>query len=104
MRTDTIPEAKEIGDILDAVSTKIPQLITGLLDTIYSGEAGKKMGQSVGNLYKELVESGIPEEDALQMAKNYMLTIRDLIESATTSANSTNRGKADVVVIDDRSN
>jgi len=51
---------KEIGALLDEVSGKVPKLITGLLDTIFSAEAGQKMGKSVGNLYKELVDSGIP--------------------------------------------
>ena len=70
---------KEIGELLDEVSGKMPKLISGLMDTIYSAEAGKKMGQSVGNLYKELVESGIPQEEAIKMAKDYMLSIKDVV-------------------------
>jgi hypothetical protein len=48
------------------------------MDTLYSAEAGKKMGQAVGSLYKELVDSGIPQEEALQMAKDYMLSLKDI--------------------------
>lgn len=70
---------KEIGELLDEVSGKVPKLISGLMDTLYSAEAGKKMGQSVGNLYKELVDSGIPQDDALKMAKDYMLSIKDVV-------------------------
>ena len=69
---------KEIGELLDEVSGKVPKLITGLMDTVYSAEAGTKMGKSVGNLYKELVDSGIPQEEAIKMAKDYMLSIKDI--------------------------
>ncbi|AUS98200.1 hypothetical protein CDQ84_09290 [Clostridium thermosuccinogenes] len=69
---------KELGEVLDAISEKAPILITKLMDTLYSAEAGKKMGQAVGSLYKELVDSGIPQEEALQMAKDYMLSLKDI--------------------------
>jgi len=39
------------------------------------------MGQAVGGFYKELIESGIPAEDALKMTKDYMLSIKDLANS-----------------------
>ena len=85
MDNDKIP-VKEIGDLLDSVSTKVPKLISGLLDTVYSADAGTKMGQSVGNFYKELIESGIPKEDAMEMTKNYMLSVKDIIGDAAASA------------------
>lgn len=69
---------KEIGALLDEVSGKIPKLITGLMDTLYSAEAGKKMGKAVGNFYKELVDGGIPPEEAMKMAKDYMLSIKEI--------------------------
>ncbi len=71
---------KEIGELLEEVSTKVPRLISSLISTLYSAEAGKQMGQAVGNLYKELVESGIPHEDALQMAKDYIQTLKGITE------------------------
>lgn len=70
--------AKEIGEILDAVSDKVPKLISGIVSSLYSAEAGKNMGQAVGSLYKELIESGLPEDVAIEMAKNYMLSLKDV--------------------------
>ena len=70
--------AKEIGEILDAVSDKVPKLISGIVSSLYSAEAGKNMGQAVGSLYKELLESGLPEEVAIEMAKGYMLSLKDI--------------------------
>jgi hypothetical protein len=81
---------KEIGALLDEVSTKIPKLITGLLDTLYSPEAGKKMGQAVGAMYKELTESGIPEKEALEMAKDYMASVKSMMSNMTNANNMNN--------------
>lgn len=75
--SDMIP-VKEIGELLDEVTSKVPKLIESLIGTMYSSEAGKAMGGAVGSLYKELVESGIPKEDALQMARDYMLSMKDI--------------------------
>ncbi|NLV75959.1 MAG: hypothetical protein GX023_03105 [Tissierellia bacterium] len=71
-------DVKELAEMLDTITDKIPQLITGVVNTLYSAEAGKNIGQAVGSLYKELVESGIPEETALDMAKSYMLSMKDI--------------------------
>ena len=78
---------KEIGQLLDEVSGKVPKLVNGLLDTIYSPEAGKKMGQSIGNFYNELVLGGIPKEEALKLAKDYMLSIKDIPGSVLNASN-----------------
>jgi len=37
------------------------------------------MAESVGTFYKRLVESGIPKEDALEMARGYMINLRDIM-------------------------
>jgi len=86
---------REIGALLDEVSGKVPKLITGLLDTIYSAEAGQKMGKSVGNLYKELVDSGIPQEEAIKMAKDYMLSIKDMVGNMTQNPEKTNQQESE---------
>jgi hypothetical protein len=71
-------DIKEIGEMLDAVSGRLPKLISGLLDTLYSASAGEKMGLAVGNFYKGLIDSGIPASEAVNMARDYMLTIKDI--------------------------
>ncbi len=77
MNESPIP-VKEISELLDSVSDKIPRLIKGLIGTLYNADAGRDMGQAVGNFYKELVSSGIPPETALVMAKDYMLSLKDI--------------------------
>jgi len=71
---------KEIAELLDEVSTKLPKLINGLVGSLYSADAGKNIGQAVGALYKELVEQGIPKEDALAMARDYMISLKDVTQ------------------------
>jgi hypothetical protein len=78
---------KEIAELLDSVTTKVPALIEGLLKLLYSPEAGKNMGQAVGSLYKELIDAGIPKEDALKMAKDYLLSIKDVANGVSKSEN-----------------
>lgn len=77
---------KEISELLDEVSGKMPKLLTGVIDTLYSAESGKKMGQAVGNLYKELIDSGIPKEDALNMARDYLTSFQSVTGNFTKSA------------------
>lgn len=38
-------------------------------------ETGGQMGRAVGKFYKELVDSGFPEAEALKMSKDYLRTI-----------------------------
>ncbi len=71
---------KEIVEILDAVSDKIPGMVKGLFNAIYSAEAGAEAGKSVGNFYTNLLESGIPEDLALRLTERYMFSIRDVVE------------------------
>lgn len=69
---------KEIGELLEMVSAKAPKLVTDLLGTFYSEEAGGRMGKAVGTFYKELMAAGIPAEEALKMTKDYMNTIKSI--------------------------
>ncbi len=76
-------DMKDLGDILDTVSEKVPNLITKLIGTLYSAESGANMGKAVGSLYRELVEAGIPADEAIKMAKDYMLSLKDIAGAAT---------------------
>ena len=79
----TNTDAIEVSEMLDAVSTKVPELITKLLKTVYSEEAGRNVGRAVGVLYRELVDAGIPQDVALKMATDYMISFKDLLGSMT---------------------
>lgn len=71
-------ETFNIGGILDEVSRKLPKLIQSVLSSLYTAEVGTNMGKAVGNFYKELLDSGIPHEEALIMAKDYVQALSGL--------------------------
>lgn len=72
---------QDIAELLDVVSEKIPLLIKSIKDTAFSPEAGKSMGQAVGNFYKELVASGIDAELASALTREYLSTIKNFSQS-----------------------
>jgi len=66
---------KEIAEMMDMVSEKIPTLIRGVLDSFFSPEAAEKIGKSVAAFRKSLIEGGIPEGEAQQMTREYLGTL-----------------------------
>lgn len=74
----------EVAQLLDKVAEKIPALLKGLREVVYSAEAGEQFGKAVGAFYGELVKQGIPQEQAMEMAKNYMISLRDLAKPSLT--------------------
>lgn len=71
---------KEIGELLDEVSAKIPRLLEGINKVMYSPDAGGNAGKSVGAFYRELLQSGVPEEVALRLTEKYMFSLNDLMK------------------------
>jgi hypothetical protein len=75
-----MPEAQEIGEILSVVRTEVPGLVRDLMDTIYSPESAEKMAKSVATFYKTLVDSGIEEKEAMEMAKGFVIDFRKIFQ------------------------
>lgn len=69
---------KEIGELLEIVSARVPKFLNDLLGTLYSAEAGAKVGKAVGAFYTELKNSGIPSDEALKMTKDYMNYVKSV--------------------------
>ena len=72
-------EVEELREVLDVVSDRIPGLLRGLRDVLYSKDAAENMADAVATFYKKLVEAGIPKEDALDMARGYLINLRDIL-------------------------
>jgi len=75
-------DAAEVREILDVVADKIPALLNQLRNTLFSAEAGQEIGRAVGAFYRELVESGIPADEALSMAKSYIGSLEGVLNQA----------------------
>ncbi len=65
-------DVEEIRQILSAVSTEVPALIKSIIGSVFSEEAGKSMGRAAAAFYKELKDSGMPEDVAVKMTRDYI--------------------------------
>ncbi|MET1128566.1 MAG: hypothetical protein ABWW70_04545 [Thermoproteota archaeon] len=68
-------EALEVRHILKAVSDFISDIkapLKDILDTMLAPLSGERLGRDVGSFYKNLRESGVPEEVAIEMTKKYL--------------------------------
>ncbi len=64
--------AADVKEILNVVSEKIPALLNSLADVLYGKEQSVKYGQAVAGFYKSLKESGMTDEQAYELTKQYM--------------------------------
>jgi hypothetical protein len=79
-----LPEAEEIKEILGAVSTEVPTLIKSIISAVFSEEAGRNMGKAAASFYKELKDSGMPDNVAVKMTEDYVsvfTSLGDLLKS-----------------------
>jgi hypothetical protein len=71
-------DVEEVREILGVVSTEVPALIKNIIGSVFSEEAGSNMGKAAGAFYKELKDSGMPDDVALKMTQDYMATFTNL--------------------------
>lgn len=71
-------DAEEVKAILGVVSKEVPALIKGIIGSVFSEDAGREMGKAAGAFYKELKESGMPDEIAVRMTENYISVFTSL--------------------------
>jgi len=72
---EDVEEMKEVSRVL---STEIPALTKGIIACVFSEEAGRSMGKAAAAFYKELKESGMPDEVAVKMTENYISVFTSL--------------------------
>jgi hypothetical protein len=68
---------EEVEKILKSVSEMVPTIVKGVLDAIFSPEAGKNMGAAAANFYKEIRAGGLPEDVAVKMTQDYVKTFTE---------------------------
>ncbi|GAB4305902.1 MAG: hypothetical protein Kow0097_04930 [Candidatus Bipolaricaulota bacterium] len=73
-----VGDVEELREVLSVVTQQVPGLLKGLRDVLYSKDAAENMADAVGTFYKRLVEAGIPREEALEMARGYMINLREV--------------------------
>ena len=80
---EELEDAESVKEILDVVSDRIPTLITGIQDAVYSPEQSKQMAKSVAEFYKTLKESGMPERDASALTITHMQNLQHTVMRRT---------------------
>jgi len=84
-RKTATEEAEEIRQLLGAVSTEVPALIKSIIGAVFSEEAGKNMGRAAAAFYKELKDSGMPDDVAVKMTEDYIgvfTSLGDILKQA----------------------
>ena len=71
-------DIEEVKEILTVVSKEVPSLIKSIIGSVFSEEAGRDMGKAAAAFYKELKDSGMPEEVAVRMTENYVSVFTNL--------------------------
>jgi len=79
-----MPDAKQLKEILDTVSTEIPKLLESISKVLLNPENATSMGKSVAQFYKELVAAGMAPEKAYQLTRDFManFSLGGMISSA----------------------
>jgi len=67
-----MPDPEKIKEILTVVSEKIPGLLKDLSNVLYSPVQAKQYAESIAEFYKKLKESGMDNEQAFELTKQYM--------------------------------
>jgi hypothetical protein len=69
---DDMKDAKELKEIMEVISETVPDLLDKITKILYDAQEGEKMGQAVAAFYKALVDSGMSNEQAYALTKEYM--------------------------------
>jgi len=77
-RDKSFENPEEIAKLLDVISDRIPALIKGLMNSFFSPEAASNMGKAVAEFRRTLIEGGIPEDEAMEMTREYLRTLTNM--------------------------
>lgn len=77
-------EISKLKKTLGVVTDHVPGLIKGIIDGIYSSEESKKLAENTANFYNKLIESGMDEDKAFQLTKEFMKSrdVRNIVREA----------------------
>jgi len=67
-----MPDPEKIKEILEVVAEKIPSLLKELSAVLYSPVQAKQFAESVAAFYSKLKESGMSDEQAYELTRQYM--------------------------------
>lgn len=65
-------DAEQVKEIIGVISEKVPTLLNSLADVLYGKDQAAKYGLAVAGFYKTLKDSGMTDEQAYELTKQYM--------------------------------
>lgn len=77
MSNSDIP-VKEIGEMMDMMSSKLPTLIKEMYEILYSEEGAATMSKAIATFYKNLMDAGMDKNDAMFLTQEYMETLKSM--------------------------
>ncbi len=87
-KAEELKEVSEgLGPLFETLSEKLPMLLDAVYESLYSEKAARQLGKAVGTFYQELRAGGIPEEEALSMARGYMDKMKDVFREGSFNLN-----------------
>ena len=79
-------DVEEFKELISVFSDKVPALIKGLIQSVFSVDAAADMGKAAATYYKELKAGGIPDEVAIKMTQDYIGTFTRISEFIRTAS------------------
>lgn len=73
---EELEDAESVGEILDVVTERIPNLLAGIQSAIISPEQSKQMAQSIAEFYKTLIDAGMSEGSANTLTLTHMSNLQ----------------------------
>jgi hypothetical protein len=70
-----MPDPKDIAELMETISDKIPDLLTKLGDVLYGTEQARKFGAAAAVFYKELKGTGMTDAQIFELTRQYMSTL-----------------------------
>ena len=72
---EEFPDPEKIKEILNVVAEKVPGLLKELSGVLYGTDQAKQYGIAVSTFFNELKASGMSDEQAFELTRQYMSTL-----------------------------
>ena len=75
MSNSEMPTEEELRGIFKVIGEEVPGLLEKLTKILYGAKESEEFGKAVGTFYRTLKESGMSNEQAFQLTREYMSNI-----------------------------
>ena len=65
-------DIEKLNELMKTLNDTLPDLISGIIEAVYSKEDEQKLTNSTTKFYKELVNTGMEEKSAYELTREYL--------------------------------